>query len=382
MQQKANPSLSELFLSFLWIGFTSFGGAAMAVQLRKFVVEQKSWMDGKSFDSGLALCQVIPGAIIMQLAAYIGLKIKGVRGAVVSFIGFGFPAFLLMLLLSVLYKYSKNITAAETILSGLRVIMVAIIGYAAYSFGKKNFHHITDVIISITAAGLFLAQIHPALVLMIAALLGIVLSKTEVSPVKNILRTNTLPFFFWLSALFIACYGILFLVNKQYFTLATIMLHIDLFSFGGGLAAIPIMYQELVVVYHWFDQQTFMDGVILGQVTPGSIVIAATFYGYMHFGIIGSILAAVFVFTPSFLILMGIVPFFDKLSEYPNFNKVINAILCSFVGLLVVITYRFAIDIHWNTINIIFTLIAFVLLLRNINAIWLILVGIVLSFFM
>ena len=382
MPQKVIPSLSELFRSFLWIGFTSFGGAAMAVQLRKYVVENKSWMDGKSFDSGLALCQVIPGAIIMQLAAYIGLKMKGVRGAVVCFIAFGLPAFLLMLMLSVLYKYSKNITAAETILSGLRVIMVAIIGYAAYSFGKKNFHHITDVIISITAAGLFLAQIHPALVLMIAALLGIVLSKTEVSPVKNILRTNTLPFFFWLSALFIACYGILFLVNKQYFTLATIMLHIDLFSFGGGLAAIPIMYQELVVVYHWFDQQTFMDGVILGQVTPGSIVIAATFYGYMHFGIIGSILAAVFVFTPSFLILMGIVPFFDKLSEYPNFNKVINAILCSFVGLLVVITYRFAIDIHWNTINIIFTLIAFVLLLRNINAIWLILVGIVLSFFM
>ena len=382
MPQKVNPSLSELFRSFLWIGFTSFGGAAMAVQLRKYVVENKSWMDGKSFDSGLALCQVIPGAIIMQLAAYIGLKMKGIRGAVVCFIAFGFPAFLLMLMLSVLYKYSKNITAAETILSGLRVIMVAIIGYAAYNFGKKNFNHITDVIISITAAGLFLAQIHPALVLMVAALLGIVLSKTEVSPVKNIVRTNTLPFFFWLSALFIVCYGILFLVNKQYFTLATIMLHIDLFSFGGGLAAIPIMYQELVVVYHWFDQQTFMNGVILGQVTPGSIVIAATFYGYMHFGIIGSILAAVFVFTPSFLILMGIVPFFDKLSEYPNFNKVINAILCSFVGLLVVITYRFAIDIHWNTINIIFTLIAFVLLLRNINAIWLILVGIVLSFFM
>ena len=382
MQQKANPSLSELFLSFLWIGFTSFGGAAMAVQLRKYVVEQKSWMDGKSFDSGLALCQVIPGAIIMQLAAYIGLKIKGVRGAVVSFIGFGFPAFLLMLLLSVLYKYSKNITAAETILSGLRVIMVAIIGYAAYNFGRKNFHHISDVIISITAAGLFYVQLHPALVLIVAALLGIVLSKTEIFPVKNILRTNTLPFFFWLLALVLVCYGMLFLLNKQYFTLATVMLHIDLLSFGGGLAAIPIMYQELVIFYHWFDQQTFMDGVILGQVTPGSIIIAAAFYGYMHFGIVGSFLAAICVFTPSFLILMGIVPFFDKLSEYPKFNKVINAILCSFVGLLVVITYRFAIDIHWNIINIIFTLIAFVLLLRNVNAIWLILIGILLSFFM
>jgi len=382
MQQKVNPSYSELFLSLLWVGFTAFGGAAMSVQIRRHFVEKKQWIDANSFDSGLALCQVIPGAIIMQLVAYIGLKVKGVRGAIVCFVGFGLPAFLLMLALSMLYKYSKNISTAETILSGLRVIMVAIVAYAAYTFGKKNFHHYTDVIISVVAASLFFLQIHPALVLVIASGLGIILSKNEFFPVRNIVRTNTLPFFFWLLALVLVCYGLLFLLNPKYFLLATIMLHIDVFSFGGGLAAIPIMYHELVVFYHWFDEQTFMDGVILGQVTPGSIIIAATFYGYMHFGILGSVLATVCVFTPSFLILMGIVPFFDKLSEYPRFNKIINGILCSFVGLLVVITYRFAIDIHWNTLNIIFTLIAFVLLLKNVNAIWLIMAGILLSFIM
>ena len=100
----------------------------------------------------------------------------------------------------------------------------------------------------------------------------------------------------------------------------------------------PMMYHELVELFHWFDEQTFMDGVILGQVTPGSIIIAATFFGYMHFGILGSILATICVFTPSFLILMGIIPFFDKLRSYPQFDKVINGILCSFVGLLAVVT--------------------------------------------
>jgi len=382
MQQKPIPTYSELFLSLLWIGLTAFGGAAMSVQLRRFFVDKKGWMDESSFDSGLALCQVIPGAIIMQLVAYMGLKVKGIRGAVICFVGFGLPAFLLMLTLSVLYKYSKNITEAETILRGLRVIMVAIIGYAAYTFGKKNFHRYTDVIISVVAAGLFAAQLHPALVLVVASVLGLIFSKSEFFPVRNIVRTKTLPFFFWLLALVIVCYGILFLMNQKYFLLATIMLHIDLFSFGGGLAAIPIMYHELVVFYHWFDEQTFMDGVILGQVTPGSIIIASTFYGYLHFGVLGSILATICVFTPSFLILMGIVPFFDKLSEYPKFNKVINAILCSFVGLLVIVTFRFAIDIHWSVINIIFTVIAFILLLRNVNAVWLILGGIVLAFIM
>ncbi len=174
---------------------------------------------------------------------------------------------------------------------------------------------------------------------------------------------------------------ILFFVNKEYFTLATMMLRIDLFSFGGGLAAMPIMYHELVHLFAWFDEKTFMDGIILGQVTPGSIIIAATFFGYMHFGILGSILATICVFTPSFLILMGIIPFFDKLRSHPQFNKVINGILCSFVGLLTVITYRFTIGIHWNFFNITFTLVAFVLLVRKVDVIWVILGAVLFSVF-
>lgn len=157
------------------------------------------------------------------------------------------------------------------------------------------------------------------------------------------------------------------------------MLRIDLFSFGGGLASMPVMYHELVDLYRWFDAQIFMDGAILGQVTPGSIIIAATFFGYMHFGILGSILATLYVFTPSFLILLGIIPFFDKLRTYPQFNKVINGILCSFVGLLVIVTYRFTIGIHWNLVNIVLVLAAFILLLRKVEVIWIVLGGIMVS---
>ena len=141
----------------------------------------------------------------------------------------------------------------------------------------------------------------------------------------------------------------------------------------------PIMYNELVDLFGWFDEKTFMDGIILGQVTPGSIIIAATFFGYMHFGIFGSILATICVFTPSFLILMGIIPFFDKLRLYPQFDRVINGILCSFVGLLTIVTYRFTIGINWNIANIIFCAVAFVLLLRKVDVIWVVLGGILLS---
>lgn len=372
-------TFKSLFLNFFKIGLTAFGGLAMTAHIRKHVVEKKRWLSEETFDSGLALCQVIPGAIVMQLAAYIGLKLKGIRGAIVSFIGFGLPAFLVMFVLSALYKHTKNISAVEIILNGLRVVIVAIVANAAYIFGKKNFHHFNDILIGAIAAVLFLIKLHPAVVLIIASILGIFLSKNECTTPTETGKTRTFRFFLLLISIVICCAVILFFVNKDYFALATVMLRIDLFSFGGGLAAMPIMYHELIDIFNWFDEKTFMDGVILGQVTPGSIIIAATFFGYMKFGIIGSLLASVCVFTPSFLILMGIVPFFDKLKSYPQFNKIVNGILCSFVGLLVVVTYRFTVGIHWNIATIIFVLTAFILLVRKVDVIWVIAGGAVYS---
>lgn len=382
MPQKEKPNYKDLFLSFFWMGLTAFGGLAMSAHVRKHIVDKKKWLDASTFDTGLALCQVIPGAIIMQLAAYIGLKLKGIRGAIVCFIGFGLPAFLIMFILSVIYKHSKNITGVELVLNGLRVIIVAIVANAAYMFGKKNFSNVNDWIIAIIAAGLFITKLHPALVLFAAALLGLVFTKKELEQPEKRVRSKTFKFFLWLLLIVSICAGILFFVNREYFTLATIMLRIDLFSFGGGLASMPIMYHELVDLYSWFNEKTFMDGVILGQVTPGSIIIAATFFGYMHFGILGSLLATVCVFTPSFLILMGIIPFFDRLKSYPQFNKVINGILCSFVGLLAVVTYRFTIGIHWNIISILIALVAFALMIKKVDAIWIVLGGTVLYIFL
>lgn len=373
------PSYIDLFLTFFWMGLTAFGGLAMFAHVRKYVVDKKQWLDANTFDSGLALCQVIPGAIIMQLVAYIGLKLKGVRGAVVCFIAFGFPAFLIMFILSVLYKHSKNITGVELVLTGLRVIIVAIVANAAYIFGKRNFRNLNDWIISAVAAGLFLTRLHPSLVLLIAAVSGLLFSKKELSYSEKSVKSKTFWFFLLVLFLTVLSILILFIFARGYFTLATIMLRIDLFSFGGGLASMPIMYHEMVDIYGWFDAKTFMDGAILGQVTPGSIIIAATFFGFMHFGIFGSLLATIYVFIPSFLILMGVIPFFDKLRTYPQFNKVINGILCSFVGLLVIVTYRFTIGINWDLVNILLALTAFILLVRKVNVIWIVLGGVIVS---
>jgi chromate transporter len=382
MQTKKNPTYSELFLYFCWIGLTAFGGLAMTAVIRKKIVEKKQWLDAESFDSGLALCQLIPGAIVMQLVAYIGLKLRGIRGAVVCFIGFGLPAFVIMLILSILYKHAKNLQTADQILTGLRVLVVAIVANAAYLFARKNFKNINDWIIALIAAGLFLTRLHPVIVLVVSALSGLFLTNKEFKLTEKPVRNKTNKFFFRMIIVIVVGLGVLFFLNREYFLLATVMLRIDLFSFGGGLAATPIMYHELVDLYGWFDSKTFMDGIILGQITPGSIIIAAAFFGYMHFGFLGCILATISVFTPSFLILMGLIPFFDKLKTYPQFNKVINGILCSFVGLLAVVTFRFSVGIQWSLISGLIAVAAFVLLVFKIDTIWIISGGVIISVLM
>jgi chromate transporter len=376
MEEKIEPTYFELFRAFFHIGLTGFGGLAITAHIRKHVVDKRKWIDAENFDSGLALCQVIPGAIVMQLVAYIGLKIKGIPGAVISFIAFGLPSFLIMFLLSVLYEHSRNITGVEAVLRGLRIIIVAIVANAAFIFGKKNISNWNDLLIAILAAVMFLAHFHPLLVLLISAFMGLMITKKSTGKPVQIIQTKTFLFFVALLLLVLVSTGILYFISREHFTLASLMLRIDLLSFGGGLAAMPVMYHELVDMFQWVNEQTFMDGVILGQVTPGSIIIAATFFGYLHLGVPGSILATICVFTPSFLILMGLIPFYDKLRSYPQFDRIIKGILCSFVGLLAVVTYRFSLDVNWSMIRILLAVGAFALLMKKVDIIWILLGGI------
>ena len=141
---------------------------------------------------------------------------------------------------------------------------------------------------------------------------------------------------------------LLFLFERKLFDLAAIMFRIDLFAFGGGFASVPLMFHEIVEMRSWMDAQTFLNGIALGQITPGPIVITATFVGYIVYGLLGAIVATVSVFLPSFMIIVGVVPYFDRLRNSIYFARAIRAILCSFVGLLLTVTFRFASNISWD----------------------------------
>lgn len=132
------PSPLAIFLPFLRLGVTSFGGPAMIAYIRNLAVQKKHWLGGDSFSDGVALCQSVPGATAMQSAAYVGLKARGFSGAAAAYLGFGIPAFVFMLVLAVLYKYGQEASLILSLFAGLRAMVVALIANATLSFGATT----------------------------------------------------------------------------------------------------------------------------------------------------------------------------------------------------------------------------------------------------
>ena len=149
------PTRGQLFLSFLRLGLTAFGGPAMVAYIGEMAVDRKHWLSRQSFKEGVTVAQSIPGATAMQVAAYVGLRTRGPSGAAAAYVGFGLPAFLLMLLLSVVYAFTHTSPASLSVFRGLQVIVVAIVARAAFSFGQTTVKTWRDVAIAL-AAGAFL----------------------------------------------------------------------------------------------------------------------------------------------------------------------------------------------------------------------------------
>jgi chromate transporter len=380
---QSNPSISQLFLNFLRLGMTAFGGPSMVVYIRKLAVERKGWLNAKEFSEGVAFCQMIPGATAMQTAAYVGLKVHGIFGAASAFIGFGLPAFCLMLIFALAYSQSGSLPAVVSAFSGLQAVIVAIVANAVLSFGKTTLKAWPHYLIAAAAAACFWLNIHPLIVILLAGLAGwLALPNPPTAEIRGGASPATqfnLRIILIILAAAALILAVLYFFSKDLFNLAFLMIRVDLMAFGGGFASVPILYHEVVETNNWLNSQVFMNGMILGQVTPGPVVITATFIGYLMQGLLGAMVASVFIFLPSFLLVIGLSPFFNRLGASPVFIKVVRGVLCSFVGLLLSVTLRLGLQVQWDLLHGILAVGALAALLRKVDILWVVLAGAVLS---
>jgi chromate transporter len=380
------PTIGKLFFSFLRLGLTAFGGPAMVAYIQEMSVNRYQWLDEDAFKDGVVLCQSIPGATAMQTAAYVGFRSKGIPGALASFVGFGLPAFILMLFLSSLYAEYHSVPDIVSLFNGLQVVVVAIVANATYSFGKNTFKDFEAVVVAISASALLWAGLSPFLLILGAALVGIVFFKdTNGMPLPEQEREKGGHFakhFLLLLVLVFTGLFALYFIDTKIFNLATLMMKIDLFAFGGGFASLPLMLHEIVDVRHWMDNNTFMNGIALGQVTPGPIVITSTFVGYLISGTAGAFTATIAVFTPSFLMVIAVTPVMDKLRAHAYFGRATKGILASFVGLLFFVSMKFAFAVPWNSIRVLLLCATIIALFKKIDILYIVIITSVVSAFL
>jgi len=386
MNKQTQAAPLTIFNAFLRLGLTAFGGPAMVAYIRRLVVRDKGWVTEDSFKKGIALCQAIPGATAMQAAAYAGLRAGGPWGAVAAYIAFGLPAFVLMVTLSALYAEAHDLPGVISLFTGLQVIVIALMANATISFGRSYIKRRQDILLAAGSAVFLGLGGSPIIAILSSGVLGIFLYRSFYLELETATPATCIEIS-WkmirpalvIFLLSIFSLTLLYFLQRDLFTLSLLMLKVDFFAFGGGYASVPLIFHEIVEVHQWMSNQTLLDGIALGQVTPGPIVITATFVGYLLAGLPGAVVGTVSIFTPSFFILLLVVPYFDRLQHSAILQRVLRGVLISFVGLLLAVTIRFTLAGHWTPLSILISGCAFAALWKKINILWVVFVGAVLS---
>ena len=379
----APPSLTRLFLGFLRLGATAFGGPAMVAHIKVLAVEKRRWLDDADFANGVALCQTVPGATAMQTAAYVGLRVRGISGGLAAYVGFGTPAFCLMLAFTALYLRAQSLPVTIELFGGLKAVVVALIANAACTFALSSVRNWRGAAVAGAAALAFTLRVHPIVVIAACGMAGAWGLQTPDRPRPSgdgsFRQAQWLRTTLALAAAALGTLAVLYRLDRGLYELAVTMMRVDLAAFGGGYASVPLMQYEVATIRGWMDSQTFMDGIALGQVTPGPIVITATFVGFVVRGVPGAVVATLGIFAPSFLVVALVTPHFNRLQRQAAFRGATAGALLSFVGLLASVAVRFAVETTWSVTTTAIALAAFVAFRRKVDVLWVILAGAIVS---
>jgi chromate transporter len=345
----STPSLFHLFTSFLRLGATAYGGPGMISQIKETAVNRYGWVKEGEFMRGVALCQLIPGATMVQIVTYIGYRVRGIWGALTAAVAFVLPAFIVLLVLSAIYFKFHSLWFIQALFKGLGAIVVAIILNACITFGRSVLKDWKVILIAVLSFFAFFFQWNFVLIFVFAAVAGLLLRpkkpQTKVAPSEGAPLKVAKEKEYLLVALLAAfiCVLLLFsyLIDPRITNLSLGLSKIGALAFGGGFTAIPLIQYEMVDRFHWLSTKEFLDGIALGQVTPGPILITATFVGYKVSGVLGATMATLGVFFPSFFILVLLIPYHDRLKGVEKVRMMEQGVLGSFIGMLALVLYNF-----------------------------------------
>lgn len=374
-------SLGRLFLQYLKIGITGFG-PAMAAETKKRLVKGLKWIGEEDFINGIALGQLLPGATFVSLTVYIGYRLRGVAGAITSFAGLLLPPFLVMLILSYIYFAYGSLPGVGVLFKGMAVVVAGLVAHAVLEIGKSAVTDWKGIVIALAAIAVMLYYPNIFVLLILAAAAGIFLYyqslKQAATAGGNHLNTKTkVPVRkFILLAIILAIIAYAASWKPVLFQLGWVFFRMGAFVFGNGFTMIPLIQQEVVNNYHWLSVDDFMVGLALGQITPGPVLITATFVGYKVAAVSGAIAATLGIFLPSLFLVMATSELHQKIRHNPMVKAAIRGMVAAFTGMMVLIVVGLAQYALVDIPSIIIALVTFgILRFGKFDTIWVVIGG-------
>jgi chromate transporter len=378
--------LSLLFTRVFKLGATAYGGPGMISQIKETAVNRYGWVKEGEFMRGVALCQLIPGATMVQIVTYIGYRVRGIWGALTAAVAFVLPAFIVLLALSAVYFKFHSLWFIQALFKGLGAIVVAILLNACITFGKSILKDWKVILIAALSFFAFFFQWNFVLIFVLAAVVGFVLrpkipqTKAAASggPSLDVKKKEYLIIAL-LAAVICLALIVSYVVDPKITDLSLNLSKIGALAFGGGFTAIPLIQYEMVDRFHWLSTKEFLDGIALGQVTPGPILITATFVGYKVSSLLGAFMATLGIFFPSFFILVLLIPYHDRLRGVEKVRMMEQGVLGSFIGMLALVLYNFGKTSLFDVPSILMASGAFLAIYKKINLPYILLTGGLLS---
>ena len=336
------PSLAELVVYFLKLGATGFGGpVALANYIRADLFERRKWFTDDEYGQGLAIATALPGPMAYKLAIYCGYIAHGVIGGVAVGLAFAIAPFVLVVLAAFFYARYAASDVVRGLFYGVGPVVVALILNASLDLGLKTLkREVPAWIVAVVAlAATIVLQRELTIVFVLAGVLGIFLFAPAPKPAAA--ATAAEPTTPKMTALGLPLLSVTLpaAVSGIGWQLFAFFFKTGLLVFGSGLVIVSFVKAYVVDQYHWLDNRTFLDAVAIGMISPGPVVITATFVGYMVGGFLGAVAATVGMFLPSIVLTIAGAPI---LMRYRNNRRVmgfVRGVTVAVVGVLAGTTY-------------------------------------------
>ncbi|MBO9611220.1 MAG: chromate efflux transporter [Dyadobacter sp.] len=334
-----------LFLTFLKIGATSWGGfMSLISMIQKKVVEKDRMLDNAKVMEGISLASVLPGPMAVNVVSYVGYQLGGWKGAFVSVAAVILPSFVLMLALSHFYFQYGDVPAMSHFFAGILPAVAAIIVSVAISMGRKNISDIPQVLIAVVSAVVvFVSKSYftTLAVLLASALMGYLIyfkkaaSSATPEPTRAGFQISYLLILLIISIIALIAWPQSNPLAALHRTILLTFSGMSLTQFGGGYVIIPAMQKIIVDGHHWLSDRAFADAIAMGQVTPGPIFISVTFIGYKLAGFWGALNATIAIFTPTAILTIIAARFFNKINQSELVIAVFKGLRPAIIGMIV-----------------------------------------------